>query len=599
MNETNPTDSADTPSKASEPSAPEQTAPVEAKGALDAAKEKARAAAEGVKDLKEKLAKHDLKAELRDAFAETKKNPASLWKKPETLRPGKDLAVVGLAASVVLLLLLLVTSSSFFGLVCLVLGLGALLFSALGLKTEGRKLAVGGSVVSLLVVLFALGQTFGTSGGSEGGKATDGYSVLVANEGKKTGKAEKIIAKAAENAVKLNSLNFFGFHTGMSLADFKTLREHFGLTKDQLWGYFNVENGEVYRICFTGKALDKIAHWPNNFDTVELEVLNYFGIVEWNNIKEVIQGEVDSIFQSDEERLLFGEKGNVPRQYRTADGVVAKLFPKGWDIPTREVFDLLDTTRQKSAAPVFRRFEQKNRMRKRLQELTAQGVKVKMLQLPSGYEWLLREFDKGVWISAFPMTREEFTWLFHDCEYKNLDKTLGFDAARTVKHAIGNANGFADKFNALPPDNKGGFVRFREPFPEEMKKAFSRGILDEKKYKEMKKWTGGDPSAISAVIVADEAMSGQLNRPPMFIVHEPASPKGDKGQAWNKYKEERNNLIRQGKSDSQLTALGYGMDAREWSENYDKKGKFDDVAKKGGVIDDTLIFLPASVTPNR
>ena len=112
MNETKPTDSADTPSKASEPSAPEQTSPVEAKGALNAAKEKARAAAEGVKDLKQKLAKHDIKAELREAFAETKKNPASLWKKPETLRPGKDLAVVGLAASVVLLLLLLVTSGS-------------------------------------------------------------------------------------------------------------------------------------------------------------------------------------------------------------------------------------------------------------------------------------------------------------------------------------------------------------------------------------------------------------------------------------------------------------------------------------------------------
>ena len=555
--------------------------------------------AEGVKGLKENPMKHDFKAELREVFAETKKNPASFWKKPETLRPGKGLAVIGLAVSVVLLLLLLVTSSSFLGLVCLVLGLGALLFSALGLKTEGRKFAVGGSVAGLLVVLCALGQTFGSSGDAEGGKTTDDNSVLVANEGKKTGKAEIIIKNATANASKLNSLNFFGFHTGMSLADFKTLREHFGLTKDQLWGYFNVENGEVYRMCFTTKALDKITGWPNNFDTVELKVLDYFGIVEWNNIKEVIDGEIDSIFQSDEERLLFGEKGNVPRQYRTADGVVAKLFPKGWDIPTREVFDLLDTTRQKSAAPVFRRFEQKNRMRKRLQELTAQGVKVKMLQLPSGYEWLLREFDKGVWISAFPMTREEFTWLFHDCEYKNLDKTLGFDAARTVKHAIGNANGFADKFNALPPDNKGGFVRFREPFPEEMKKAFSRGILDEKKYKEMKKWTGGEPSAISAVIVADEAMSAQLNRPPMFIVHEPASPKGDKGQAWNKYKEERSNLIRQGKSDAELTALGYGMNAKEWSKNYDEKGKFDDVAKKGGVIDDTLIFLPASETPNR
>lgn len=42
-----------------------------------------------------------------------------------------------------------------------------------------------------------------------------------------------------------------------------------------------------------------------------------------------------------------------------------------------------------------------------------------------------------------------------------------------------------------------------------------------------------------------------------------------KRKSWEKYKEERNNLIRQGKSDSELKALGYGMDAREWSRNYD------------------------------
>ena len=407
-------------------------------------KDDARKAAEGVKNLKESLSKHDFKAGLRDAFAKTKKNPTSLWKKPETLRPGKDLAIVGLVASVVLLLLLLVTSSSFLGLVCLVLGIGALLFSALGLKTEGRKLAIGGSVAGFLVVLCALGQTFGSSGdGETGEKATvvafadasnanalsdktavaakpaaapaekkaspsiagdsGDYPLLAANEGKKTGKAGKII-KAAENASKLKSLNFFGFYTGMSATDCKTLREHYGLTKDQLFFKFNWGNGEVYEICFTPKALNAITGWPNNFDTVELQMLRYFGIVDWNNAKEVIEGEIDSIFQSDEERLFFGDKANVPRKYRTADGVVAKLFPKGWDQSRFEVFNIRDTERQKIAKPVERHFLFTNKMRKAGNELHGKGIKTKMIMLSGDVELLMKEdLGKDRWISEFPL----------------------------------------------------------------------------------------------------------------------------------------------------------------------------------------------------
>lgn len=411
MNDTKPTDPADTPAETNEPSAPEQTAPAETKSALDGAKEKARKAAEGVKNLKESLKTHDFKAELRDAFAETKKNPASLWKKPETLRPGKDLAVVGLAASVVLLLLLLVTSSSFLGLVCFVLGLGALLFSALGLKTEGRKFAVGGSVAGLLVVLCALGQIFepGTNPEDDGSikiaVSSGDYPILVANEGKRTGKAENII-KAAENASKFKSLNFFGFYTGMSAADFKTLRDHYGLNGEQLFFEYNWENGEVFKMCFTPKALNVITSWPNNFDTVEIQMLQYFGIVEWNNIKEVIEGEVDSIFQSDEERLFFGDKANVPRKYRTADGVVAKLFPKGWDQSRFEVFDILDTERQKVAKTVMRHFLFTNKMRKAGNELLAKGIKTKMLMLPDNIELLMKEdSEHGLWVSEFPLLK--------------------------------------------------------------------------------------------------------------------------------------------------------------------------------------------------
>lgn len=595
MNETKPTDSADTPSKESEPSAPEQTSPVEAKGALNAAKEKARAAVEGVKDLKQKLAKHDIKAELREAFAETKKNPASLWKKPETLRPGKDLAVVGLAASVVLLLLLLVTSGSFFGFVCFVLGLGALLFSALGLKTEGRKLAIGGSIVGILVVLCAIGQTFGSSDANEtvATAASSGdFPVLVANKGKKTGRARTIIKNAPENASKLNSLNFFGFHTGMSFADFETLREHYDLTSDQLWGYYNVENGEVYRMGFTTKALNKIMNVPDNFKTVENHMLRYFGIVAWNNMREVIKGEVDSWFQSDGERLLFGDKDNVPRQYRTADGVVAKLFPKGWDQTKYEVFDILDTQRQKTAGPIWRRFNQKNRMRKRFQELVSQGVQVKMLQLPNDYEWLLREFDDGIWISAFPMTRDEFTWLFYDAAYEDLYRKIG-GKEDNVKKDIKTNNGFANMFNALSPEIKGSIVRFREPFPEEMRKAFASGIVDEASYKKGYGETGN--RAYPAVIVADEATSRQLNRPAMFVVH--GGVVSIEADVWKRYESARGAMIRQGKGKAEIDAAGYGMDYKEWSRNRKAQAVREYVAEHDGIIDGGLPFIPDQKDP--
>lgn len=574
----------------------------------------ARKAVEGVKNLKKSLKTHDFKTELRDAFAETKKNPASIWKKPETLRPGKDLAVVGLVASVVLLLLLLVTSNSLLGLVCLIFGLGALLFSALGLKTEGRKLAVGGSVVGLLVVFCALGQTFGSSeeeeeevsvasavaGGANApsdratvaakltaahskkkktpmvGSNPKDYPVLVANEGKKTGGAKKIIEKAPENAAKLNSLNFFGFHTGMSFADFKTLREHYGLNDKQIWCYFNVENGEVYRMCFTTKALGNIAGWPNNFETVEIQMLLYFGIVDWNNIKDVIEGEIDSLFQDEGDKLFFGDRANVPRQYRTADGVVAKLFPKGWDKTTLEVFDILDPARQKPAAPLWRQFEQKNRMRQCLKKLKAQGVKAKMMQLPNGYEWLLREFDDGVWISAFPMKSDEFAWLFHDGR-------ISID----LEKSITTGNGFADAFNALPTEAKGSIVRFREPFPEEMRKAFSDGIVNEKEYKAGYKFKPFN-KAFPAIIVGDEASSEQLERMAMYVIH---GFKSMETAAFKKYNNKRTDLIRQGKSGDELVRLGYGMALNEWKDKCQDQATLDYIEENRGVISDGLTFF--------
>ena len=46
-----------------------------------------------------------------------------------------------------------------------------------------------------------------------------------------------------------------------------------------------------------------------------------------------------------------------------------------------------------------------------------------------------------------------------------------------------------------------------------------------------------------------------------------------KRKSWEKYKKERNDLIRAGKTDAELAALGYGMDARQWSDHYDKEKK--------------------------
>ena len=121
-------------------------------------KDDANKAAEGVKNLADSLKKHDFKAELLEAFAEAKKNPSSILEKPDAPRPGKDLAVAGLAAAGVLLLLLFVTSGAFFGVVCLVLGIGALLLGLLGLKTEGRMIAFASTGAGLLAILLSIGQ---------------------------------------------------------------------------------------------------------------------------------------------------------------------------------------------------------------------------------------------------------------------------------------------------------------------------------------------------------------------------------------------------------------------------------------------------------
>ncbi len=322
----------------------------------------AKAAAEGAKALKESLQKHDFKAELKEAFAEAKKNPASIWKKPETPRPGKELAVAGLGAAIVLLLLLLVTSSSFIGLVCFVLGIGALLFSMLGLKTEGHKFAVGGSVVGLLVVFCSFGQIFGLSGG---GASSDEQFF------KKAGKANSVeeILEKAESAKKMESLNFFGFYTGMSYQDADTLRSHYGLNEEQMWFEWNKEADEVHGMFFTPKALTMVMDVANNFETVELAIQEYLGIVAWNNEKAIVQGEVDSIFQSAADKFVLGDAADVVRWYKTADGIVVRLFPKGWNTTGKVVFSIIDKQRmERDPAVLAQRAKEAEEKKKKAQE---------------------------------------------------------------------------------------------------------------------------------------------------------------------------------------------------------------------------------------
>ena len=78
------------------------------------------------------------------------------------------------------------------------------------------------------------------------------------------------------------------------------------------------------------------------------------------------------------------------------------------------------------------------------------------------------------------------------------------------------------------------------------------------------------------VLTPDELGQSNKKKPPEPDVV-------SKRKSWEKYKEERNNLIRQGKSDSELKALGYGMDAREWSRNYDAQ-KEKELQKDGKAV---------------
>ena len=303
-------------------------------------------------------------------------------------------------------------------------------------KAKRRPWRACGCLVACLlvvpVVLLSLGRLAGCSGGGSGdnGWKWDSprgpvlaekafYPVLLENEGHRTGGASAIM-KAAKNAPKLNSLNFYGFYPGMSLADAKTLREHYGLNEDQLPIFANKQDGEVYLMRFTPKAINRILDVPNNFGRVEAELLAYFGIDEWNNQRDAAISDLEGMFQDDADKWLNGDKSNVPRYYRTVDGVYAMLYPKGWD-DNRKVFVVYDANRQKKALKFNRWFDFTAKMHAAGNELHAQGIETKIVYLPENVPLLLKKDPDGDrWISAFPLLRWQWKSVgFAKAEYQN------------------------------------------------------------------------------------------------------------------------------------------------------------------------------------
>lgn len=516
-------------------------------------------ASEGTKNLADSLKKHDFKTELKEAFEEAKKNPASLWKKPDSPRPGKDLAIAGLAASIVLFLLLLATSSSFLGFLCLVLAVGGLLFSLLGLKTEGRRIAIGGVAVGLLAVVCSFGQMFGGGSSDGGGK----YAVLEANEGEKESSASEVIVMA-ENAKNMESLNFFGFYTGMSFANAKLLREHYGLTENHLWFNYNKENGEVYQICFAPKAITSIMDVANNLETIEFALQEYLGIVAWNNQKQVIEGEVDSLFQDEGEKFFFGDAADVLRKYKTADGVTVSLNPKqkAWD-SGKGVLSIFDSKRGAKAVKFNRMFNNNNKMRQERIALKKKGCKTKMLNLPNGYEYLLKEYGDS-WVSVVEITKEESKVIFDN------DAVLD--------------NAVLDNFNALPNEEKGDLT-FRLLFPEEAD-LIPEAILEKRSdaLRKNLRSLGRDPSkADTPEDIRKSFMEGNKILWGFFVAEGPEAAKKHEGrlsqpeiwdvlkkmnEAWRRYENKTKSLIALRKNEAEIKAMGYGRSYEEWSLKY-------------------------------
>ncbi len=353
----------------------------------------ARKAAEGVKDLRDSLKKHDFKTELKDAFAEARKSPASLWKKPETPRPGKELAVVGFAAAVGSFLITAVTSSSFLGLLSLLLGLGALLFSLLGLKTEGRKLAVGGTVVGLLVVFCSLGQMFGSSDRGEEDVEDVTSKVAATNVVSKKakpaqtgnrGEYEEYMGEAAssieeiialsKDAKQIKGLEFCGFYTGMSYTNACLLASHYGMGDEDVWIRFNPKSGEVHQLGFSPRALGLMMNLSIDYDVAQLAIMGYLGITEWT---------IDA-----------GE--DVGGCYTSPERVSVELHKLEWSLGKRLALTITDEPRKQEYDKIASAFYNNKLIAEKIPELKKAGIRTQIMRLPGGVQLMLSFFGKSI-----------------------------------------------------------------------------------------------------------------------------------------------------------------------------------------------------------
>lgn len=120
-----------------------------------------QAIADEVKNLKKNWRDYDLREAWRDIFSAAKQDFGSLWKKPETLLPGRKFAGAGLVLSILSLLLLATTSGTILGILIFAMSLAALSYEIVGLRTEGRSVAVVGSITAVVAVICSFGQIFG------------------------------------------------------------------------------------------------------------------------------------------------------------------------------------------------------------------------------------------------------------------------------------------------------------------------------------------------------------------------------------------------------------------------------------------------------
>jgi hypothetical protein len=171
--------------------------------------------------------------------------------------------------------------------------------------------------------------------------------------------------------------------------------------------------------------------------------------------------------------------------------------------------------------------------RKKAAALREEGIKTRLLKLPSGYEMPLQEIEKGRWVSISSISKAQHrAMLGKDWSKWDLPKHL----------------------NALPSRYKGR-LRFRLLFDDEMqdypceKKGLSRDLAGEQRFiaetPEMAKISS------CRVPVKDAEMIHKQMR-----------------ENWNYHKHHQEILVAQGKTREEISKAGYGDSQGEFEEKF-------------------------------